>query len=64
MKPLFLDCPPAWTRTKSLDQTPADYACSVQRTGGSETRGDLAVKWVVRFGFVFVACLLAMEKFA
>ena len=35
MKPLFLDCPPAWTRTKSLDQSPADYACSVQRSGGT-----------------------------
>lgn len=35
MKPLFLDCPPAWTRTKSLDQTPADYASAIERVGGT-----------------------------
>jgi len=64
MKPLFLDCPPAWTRTKSLDQSPVDYACSLERTRGHQTRGDLAVKWAVRFGFVFLAVLLAVEKFA
>lgn len=60
----FLTSPQAWTRVRHLDQTPADYACSVERTTGHETRGDLAVKWTVRFGFVFLAVLLAVEKFA
>ena len=61
---LYGDYPHAWGRVKSLDQTPADYASAIERTGGSETRGDLAVKWAVRFGFVFVVALLVLEKFA
>lgn len=60
----FLDSPQAWTRVKSMDQSPVDYACSLERTRGHQTRGDLAVKWAVLFGFVFVAALLAAEKFA
>ena len=62
MKPLFLDCPPAWTRIKSLDQSPADYACSVERTKGDATWGDVAVAVTVTAGFVFLAVLLAVEK--
>jgi hypothetical protein len=60
----FLTSPQAWTRVRNVDQSPVDYACSVERTTGHETRGDLAVKWAVRFGFVFLAVLLAVEKFA
>ena len=60
----FLTSPQAWTRVRHMDQSPVDYACSVERTTGHETRGDLAVKWAVRFGFVFLAVLLAVEKFA
>ena len=43
MKPLFLDCPPAYTRTKSLDQTPADYACAIERTRST----DYSPSWYV-----------------
>ena len=35
MKPLFLDCPPAWARTRNLDQTPADYPSATERAGGT-----------------------------
>lgn len=58
----FLTSPQAWTRTKNIDQSPAQYACSIERTSGHETHGDLAVKWAVLFGFVFLAVLLAVEK--
>ena len=56
--------PHAWGRVKNLDQPPAEYACSVERTDGHETKGDLAVKWAVRFGFVFVLALLVLERLA
>ena len=29
---LYGDYPHAWGRIKNLDQTPAEYACSVERT--------------------------------
>jgi hypothetical protein len=64
MKHLYGDYPHIWGRIKSIDQTPAEYANAIERTGGTETRGDIAVKWAVRFGLVFVLCLLAVEKFA
>jgi hypothetical protein len=60
----FLTSPQAWTRTKNIDQSPAQYACSIERTSGHETHGDIAVKWAVRFGFVFVVCLLVLERLA
>lgn len=60
----FLTSPQAWTRTKNIDQSPAQYANAIERTSGHETRGDIAVKWAVRLGFVFLAVLLAVEKFA
>jgi len=60
----FLTSPQAWTRVRNVDQSPVDYACSIERTSGHETHGDIAVKWAVRFGFVFLAVLLAVEKFA
>ncbi len=60
----FLTSPQAWTRVRHMDQSPVDYACAVERTSGHETHGDIAVKWAVRFGFVFLAVLLAVEKFA
>lgn len=63
-RPDFLTSPQAWTRTKNIDQSPAQYANAIERTSGHETHGDLAVKWAVRFGFVFLAVLLAVEKFA
>ena len=62
MNRLYGDYPHAWGRVKSIDQTPADYAQAIERTDGHETRGDLAVKWVVRVGFVFVVCLLVIER--
>ena len=60
----FLTSPQAWTRVRNVDQSPVDYACAVERTSGHETHGDIAVKWAVRLGFVFLAVLLAVEKFA
>lgn len=39
-----------------------DYASAIERTPGHLTRGDLAVKWTVLFGLVFVACLLVLES--
>ncbi len=60
----FLTSPQAWTRTKNIDQSPAQYANAIERTSGHETHGDIAVKWAVRLGFVFLAVLLAVEKFA
>ena len=60
----FLTSPQAWTRVRNVDQSPVDYACAVERTSGHETHGDIAVKWAVRFGFVFVVCLLVLERLA
>ena len=60
----FLTSPQAWTRVRNVDQSPVDYACAVERTSGHETHGDIAVKWAVRLGFVFLAVLLAVAKFA
>jgi len=48
MKPLFLDCPPAWTRTKSLDQSPADYASAIERTRGT----DYSPSWWTAMAFI------------
>ena len=61
---LYGDYPHQWGRVKSIDQTPADYASAIERTGGHETRGDIAVRWAVCFGFVFVVVLLVMEAWA
>jgi len=60
----FLTSPQAWTRVRNVDQSPVDYACSIERTSGHETHGDIAVKWAVRFGFAFVVCLLVLERLA
>lgn len=48
---------------RSMGETPLrpDYASAIERTPGHQTRADLAVKWTVLFGLVFVACLLIME---
>ena len=64
MKHLYGDYPHQWGRIKSVDQTPADYASSIERTKGTESLGDIAVRWAVLFGAVFVAVKLLMEKFA
>ena len=64
MNRLYGDYPHQWGRVKSIDQTPADYASAIERTDGHETRGDLAVKWVVRFAAIFLLCGWAVEKFA
>ena len=64
MSRLYGDYPQTFGRVKSVLDNPAQYACAVERTSGHETRGDLAVKWVVRVGFVFVVALLVVEKFA
>ena len=62
MNKLYGDYPHAWGRCKSVDQSPADYSCAIQRTGGTHTRGDIAVLWAVRFGFVAVIVILVMER--
>jgi hypothetical protein len=48
---------------RQLGETPLrpDYASAIERTPGRQTRGDLAVKWTVLFGLMFVACLLVWE---
>ena len=47
MKPSFLDIPQRHTRARSLDQSPADYACAVQRFEGSRPTSPWAVLGLV-----------------
>jgi len=63
MKQLYGDYPHQWGRIKNLDQSPADYASAIERTGGTETRGDIAVRWTLAFAVVFVVTMLLIERF-
>lgn len=60
----FLTSPQAWTRTKNIDQSPAQYANAIERTSGHETRGDLAVKWAVRVAALLLLCGWAVERWS
>ena len=47
MKHLYGDYPHAWGRIKSIDQTPAEYACSVERTRALTTAPHGTSGWLL-----------------
>ena len=54
MTRLYGDYPHAWGRVKSIDQTPAQYACSVERVGGT----DYSPRW-----YAVMAAIAAVTAF-
>jgi len=59
MRPAFLTSPGAWIHTRRHAQTPADYACAVQRTVPTAHR-VYGVLLAVAIG-IFAALLIVHE---
>jgi len=56
----FLTSPQAWTRTKNIDQSPAQYANAIERP----SRGHRVANWTMVAAFLYLVALLIWERMA
>ena len=59
MKPLFLDCPPRYTRTQRQTANDVDYACAIE-----QRRSDYSQAWwaaMLIVSVVAVVVIVALE---
>lgn len=59
MKPLFLDCPPRYTRAQRGEHKPIDYACAVEcyRHGDAKAYSTL---WWVSMACIAIATVIVI----